>query len=235
MIGVAGAAQTFRSVNRRRAALKGCTRATLKRALLGLPNQLPDDGEMVIIVFRREEQMIDEPHRLLQPRVQHRTAEGVGRQRADAIQQPPARRAELREELPDIARVVIRFVGLAVAQVGGGQRVAARDEVVHPRRPERLEIKQMAGVLLRGPFVAGLAHQDVAWNAAHDLLQPCGRAAEPDAEVGILVDGERELECAFEPGGDVAHPFSLVVSLRAAPTGIDTIDRAYYTGADGDG
>ena len=181
---------------------------------------------MVIIVFRREEQMIDEPHRLLQPRVQHRTAEGVGRQRADAIQQPPARRAELGEELPDIARVVIRFVGLAVAQVGGGQRVAACDEVVHPRRPERLEIKQMAGVLLRGPFVAGLAHQDVAWNAAHDLLQPCGRAAEPDAEVGILVDGERELECAFEPGGDVAHPFSLVVSLRAALTGIDTIDRA---------
>ena len=64
---------------------------------------------------------------------------------------------------------------------------------------------------------------------------PRGRAAEPDAEVGILVDGERELECAFEPGGDVAHPFSLVVSLRAALTGIGTIDRAYYTVADGDG
>jgi hypothetical protein len=46
-------------------AAHGDTRATLKRALLGLPNRLPDNGEVMIVVFRREEQMIDEPHRLL--------------------------------------------------------------------------------------------------------------------------------------------------------------------------
>ncbi len=146
--------------------------------------------------------------------MQHRAGEGVRRQRADAIQQPPSRRAERRENLPDIACVVIRFVGLAVAEVGGGQRVAARDEVVHARRPERLEIEEMAGVLLRGPFVARLADQDVAWNAAYDFVQPRGRAAEPDAEVGGLVEGERELKCALEPGRDIAHRFSLLVSPR---------------------
>jgi hypothetical protein len=53
---------------------------------LGLRKQLPDDGEMMIVVFRGEEQMIHEPHRLLQPRVQHRAGERVGRQLADAIQ-----------------------------------------------------------------------------------------------------------------------------------------------------
>ena len=106
------------------------------------------------------------------------------------------------------------FVGLAVTQVGGGQRVAASDEVVDARRPERLDIEEVASVLLRGPFVAGFADQHVGRNAAHDLLQPRGRAAEPDTEVGILIDRERELEWALEPRRDVAHPFSLVSCSR---------------------
>jgi len=62
--------------------------------------------------------------------------------------------------------------------------------------------------------VARLADQDVAWNAAYDFVQPRGRAAEPDAEVGGLVEGERELKCALEPGRDIAHRFSLLLSPR---------------------
>ena len=68
----------------------------------------------------------------------------------------------------------------------------------------------MAGVLLRGPFVAGFTDQDVARHTTDDLLQPRRRAAQPDAEIRIQLDRERELELAIEPDRDVAHPHSLV-------------------------
>jgi len=71
----------------------------------------------------------------------------------------------------------------------------------------------VAGVLLRGPFVVGFPDQDVGRFTTDDLLQPRRCAAQPDAEIRILLDGEREFELAIEPGRDVVHPLSLVSML----------------------
>src|SRR6267378_4267983 len=179
---------------------------------------LPDDRKMVVVVLCREVEMIYQPHRLLQSWVQHRSRERLGRQRADAIQQVGSGSAKLGEDVVDVARVVVRVVRLAVAQVGGGQRVAAVEEVLHARAPQRLEIEEVTGVLLRGPLVAGLADEHVARDVPHDLLQPRGRPAQADAQIRTILDRKGELELSVEPGRDIAHPFSLVSASESMPT-----------------
>src|SRR5262249_11586845 len=85
------------------------------------------------------------------------------------------------------------------------ERVAVAEEVVHARGPERLEVEEMAGVLLRGPLVAGLAGQRGARHPAHDLLEARWSTAQADAESRGLLDREREVELAFDPGRNARH------------------------------
>jgi hypothetical protein len=97
------------------------------------------------------------------------------------------------------------LMSFAVGQVGDGKSIATRKEVVHARHPQRLEIQKMAGVFLGRPLRGRSTDHHVARNAAEQLFQPRRSTPQADAQVGVLVDGNVELESPFKPGWTLIH------------------------------
>jgi len=72
---------------------------------------------------------------------------------------------------------VVRLVGSAIGEIGGGQRLAAGEEVFNARQPKRFEIGEMTSVLLRRPAAAVAANESVPRDVSQHFFQPHGRAA----------------------------------------------------------
>src|SRR5262249_46698401 len=161
--------------------------------------------EMVIVVFRREEQMIDESHRLLQAWVQHRSRDRCWLKLLDVLHKPEPLRAERCQNLGQLPGVVVGFVGFAVAEIRGRERVLVGQEVLDAREPQRLEIEQMSRVLLRRPLVARLRDHHIARHAAQHLLQSRGRSSKTNAQVQKLLNRKCEFKLAIEPQRNLTH------------------------------
>ncbi len=102
----------------------------------------------MVVVLRNKVQMIHEPHGLLQTRMQLGAGKEGRLKFSYALQQTESRCAELSQSLRQLPGIVVGFMSLAIAQVRDGECVSIRQKVVHTRQPYRLEIEQMAGVLL---------------------------------------------------------------------------------------
>src|ERR1700677_883854 len=129
--------------------------------------------------------MIDQPERLFESRMRDRSGEELSLKTAESIHELHSSVAELGKNILDTALVVSRFVSFSIAQVGRCEFSDARDVVVNPRHPQRLQVEQMSGMFLRRPFFFPLPPPPLMGISSHDLLQPCGRASQTDAEVGI--------------------------------------------------
>lgn len=102
----------------------------------------------MVVVLRNKVQMIHEPHRLLQTRMQHGAGKEGRLKFPYALHQTESRYAELSQNLYQLPGIVLGFMSLAIAQVRDGECVSIRQKVVHTSHPQGLEIEQMAGVLL---------------------------------------------------------------------------------------
>ena len=112
----------------------------------------PDSGEVVVVVFGYEVEMVDQAHGLFEAGMQERLRKLGGPKRFEFSRQGGARRPKFIEQLRHVSRIVIGFVCFAVLQVGRGQVLFAFHEIVDAGTPERFEIEQMADLFLSGPF-----------------------------------------------------------------------------------
>ena len=107
---------------------------------------------MVVVVLRDEEGLVDDPHRHLQARMEAGADDLL---LAELLEPGHVLRAlgpEALEDVRDRALVVTRLVRLLVREVRRGQRGGAGERLLEAGEPERLEVEQVACVLLQGPF-----------------------------------------------------------------------------------
>ena len=168
-------------------------------------DNLPDSCQVMVIVLRNKIQMIYEPHGLLQTRMQFGVGEEDWLQFLYMIQQTETGCAELRQNACQLAGVVVGVMSPAIAQVGDGEGVSISQKIIHARRPQGLEIKQMPSVLLSCPFVPRFTDQDVPRYCSQYLFQPYGSAAQANGKIWVLLHGERKVEFPFKPDWDLAH------------------------------
>lgn len=146
-------------------------------------------------MFGYEVEVIDQAHGLLQPRVEQRAG---GFEPDDTRAEGEAGLAESGEDFPDVFGVVVGFVSFAVGQIRGREGLTFSEEVFDPCGPERFHVEQVSGVFLRGPFAAGLLGE---FAALRYFFEARGRAAQADADIGVLIGGKVEIEFPFKPLG----------------------------------
>jgi len=115
-------------------------------------------SQMVIVVLRGEVQMVDQPDGLFEPRMRDRSSKQRSLKPSNSIHESQSRIPELGKNLLDATPVVARFVSCPVAQVGGREFNGPRKIVVNSRHPQRLEVEQVSGMLLRRPFFLWFLH-----------------------------------------------------------------------------
>jgi hypothetical protein len=123
-------------------------------------DELPDAGEVVIVVFGDEEQVVGEAHGRFQTRMRDRGGESVGAEAGGMVEKSLSFLAQSREDFLQWAFVVASFVRFAIAEIGRSQFVFAGDEIVDAGEPERLKVEQMSGFFLSGPFPVGLGGEN---------------------------------------------------------------------------
>jgi len=150
-------------------------------------------------VFGDKVEVVDEPHRLAQARMQERPRQRIAVDPLEPVEQPKTRRPQIPEEVPDPAIVVTGLAGLAVGQIRRGKIGRARQEVADPGVPERFEVEQMTGMLLDGPLPRVVPDERLAGQVPQELFDARGRAAEANPQVRIKFDRKRELKATLEP------------------------------------
>jgi hypothetical protein len=112
-------------------------------------DQLPDDGEMMVIVFSDKVEMIDQPHGRLETRMRDCSGKGLRTERRNAIKKLNAVGAEGEEDVFEWVSVMMGLVRPAILKICRGEFRGGVDEVHYTREPERFKINEVAGVLLR--------------------------------------------------------------------------------------
>jgi hypothetical protein len=159
----------------------------------------------MVVVLGHKIQMIHKPHGLLQTWMQHGASKERRLKCPHAICETESRSAELSQNLNQLASIVVGFMGLAIGQVREGEHVSTCEKVVYTRHPQRLQIEQMAGVLLGRPLVCRPIDQHVARYAAQYLFDPRRNASQADADARVLLRREREVEFPFKLHRNLAH------------------------------
>src|SRR5580658_7876154 len=102
-------------------------------------------------------------------------------------------------------RVVVRFVRLAIPQVGHGEHTAARDVILDARQPQRLEVQQMPRVFLRRPLSCNLVYQNFARPPAKRLFEARRSSAQTRAHIRPNLDWKRKSKRSLKPRGYLGH------------------------------
>ena len=88
-------------------------------------DELPDAGEVVVVVFGDKVKMVDEAHGRLEARVRNRANKDAAVELVHAVEKLFPGSAKFSENLFEVPCVVVGFVCLAILQVGGGEFGAA--------------------------------------------------------------------------------------------------------------
>src|SRR5262249_48733251 len=134
-----------------------------------------------------------------------------------ALDQAKAGGAEFGQDVRQRSRIVVGFMGLAITQVRSGQHVAVHEEIPDARHPQRLEIGQVAGVLLGRPFVAWSGKQRFAGHPTQHLFEARWSAAQTHTEVRIALKGEGKFEFALKPRGNLSHVLGILRRRAGCP------------------
>jgi len=173
---------------------------------------------VVVVVLGHEYAEIQQPHRLLQPRVQRRLGEVRLPTPFQPVQDPSTRHDELLQHRVQPAFVVVGRVGLAVLQVGGGHGLhVAGEDLVDPGLPQLLQVQEVAEVLQGGPLAVGTGRDRGRRRLPQAPLRAAGGVAEALHDVGIAVQGQVEHELPFEPEPGLPHGGHLPVVGEGIP------------------
>jgi hypothetical protein len=102
----------------------------------------------MVIVFGHKVQVVHQPHRVLQARVQFRAGHDARVNFVEAIHPARACRPEIPQNLPKLVCSVVCLVSFAVAEVRHGESVAIRQKILHARRPQRFQAQQIPCMFL---------------------------------------------------------------------------------------
>jgi len=112
-----------------------------------------DRGKMVVVVLGYVHGEVEEPHLHLKTGI-HGGSQPVGFVGGlELTDQVEPRRSEARENPGQGPPVMMSFVGVAVIDVGGMHRETPDGKILHPGKPQRLQIPEMSAVLLNGPSI----------------------------------------------------------------------------------
>jgi hypothetical protein len=153
----------------------------------------------MIVVLRGEEGQIKQPHVDLEAWMARRP-EPVGLiGPLKLCDQVGPSQLESGEQISQRAPVVTGLVGLAILQVGRLEREAAHGDVLDAGLPQRLEIPQMADVLLYRPAILYSRDQASRGEAPKPMFKARGSPSEPLDEPRSRGNGEVKGEAALEP------------------------------------
>lgn len=155
---------------------------------------------MVIVMLAYEKGQVEKPHRRLEARVKRRARPGAVVRCFQPVDQHAARFSEPGQQIGQRAGVVVRLMGPPVVQVGRPESGTPGSEVVDPPKPQRLEISQVAHVLLNAPAVGASPGEHQGRKAPGPLFEPARRSPKPLQEIRRHPDGKIEGELALEPG-----------------------------------
>jgi len=103
----------------------------------------------MIVMLGDKVQMVDQSHRLFQPRMWDLSGEQRSLKPPNSIDKSQAGIAELGQDLLKATLIMLRFVSFSIAQVCDGEPGSIRKVVVNSRHPKGFEVEQMSGMLLR--------------------------------------------------------------------------------------
>jgi hypothetical protein len=172
---------------------------------LAYTDQCPDLCQVMVIVFCREVQMIDQPHWRFEPRMNDSAGEKCRVHLLNSTNQPGTLIAEVAQNLVDRMPIVLRVFRLLIAQVRHGEYLRFSEVIIDPRHPKRFEVQQMSSMFLGRPFLARLLHQKVVCHATDRFFQTSRSAAQTSAEVRMQLHRESELELPFKPNWRLVH------------------------------
>ena len=159
----------------------------------------------MIVVLGNEYREIDDPHWLFQPRMirrpRHVTQIQAGKPSGEAV----AESAERFQNLPDRPAVVIRGVRCTVEKVGRTHLRQSGEDIIHPPVPQRLEVGEVAHVLLNRSRPTRAIKQRNGRSAREQRIEPRSRPNQPLQDEREVFRLEFEMKNSFEPGGYGNH------------------------------
>jgi len=166
--------------------------------------------QVMIIMLRHKVQVIHEPHRLLQPRMQHRARKKVLAKRLQAPHQCKSSIPKIPENLLHWPLVVVRLVSLPISQVRHREFRSSNYKILHPRAPQRLQVEQVPRMFLRRPLPRFLSNKNLPRTPTQNLFHPRRRSPQTHHQVRIGLHRKRKLELAFKPRRHFAHKSPLL-------------------------
>ena len=100
-----------------------------------LSHELPDPGQVVVVMFGNEVEMVDQAHRGFQAWMGKSAAVGQGIEVFDPAQQRLPRRPEVGENAFYRLVIVVCVLGFAIRQVGGGELFPSGDKILYTGEP----------------------------------------------------------------------------------------------------
>ena len=96
----------------------------------------------MVVVLGHEVEVIDQPHRLAEPRVLSGAAKVIRHELLDCFQQRIASSLERRYSLLEAPRVVFGVVGPSIVEIGGTQSLHTAQKVGNTTAPQFLEVER---------------------------------------------------------------------------------------------
>ena len=124
--------------------------------------QLPDCGQVMVVVLGDEVKMVHQTHRLLEPWMRNGTAEQRSINPCDPIHKFRSSPTKLRQNFSKFTSVVVSVVGFAIAEIGYRKLVRPGQIILHSRHPQGFKIQQVSSLLLGRPFSVRLSNQRLA-------------------------------------------------------------------------
>ena len=147
--------------------------------------------EVMVVVLGHEEAEIDHRHRLLQAWMKRHARQRRRVHRLEPKQDGGPGAPEGVEQIRKRPLVVARLMSLAVVEVGGAEDRRAAIEVLEALFPQRLEVEQVAGMLLNRPAAAGPVHE----HGRGQIPEPLFEASDG------LTKADHQLGCSDRPAG----------------------------------
>ena len=151
--------------------------------------------EVVIVMFRNEVAEIDHRHRLVEPWMARTPRKILWRHLREPRENRHSRSAKCGDQIGGDAIVVLRLVRQPVRRVCGVKHRRAAIEIVEPLIPDRLEVEEMAGMLLNRPAALRPVHTNVAGTRSRMASARFGVRASAPAAPGPRPPARRRRSC----------------------------------------
>ena len=159
----------------------------------------------MIVMLRSEECDVDKAHGCAQARMARGAFESRPVRPIQNRDELKPKGAEPLEQIIERSRVMVRFIRAAIGQIGNGELAPPLQQLLCAPDPERLQVTEVADVLLDRPRVVETRGERGGRERANAFFNPCRAPAESLQDVRKAREGEVERELSFKPGLQGTH------------------------------